>query len=472
MWKMIDETLKRFRECFKCEAAYKWFVIIVVGLMLRNDHLGLTSIIRELGINPQHYESMLHFFKASSWKIGSIIDCWVKIVSKSGLIHRVHGKPLMIADGVKESKEGRKMPCVKKLKQESENSSKSSYMHGHMFGGIGILLGTPKKFFCTLLSMRLHDGNSIISEWKDDELAKESHVARIIREACNLVSHIGEPCRLALDRYYLTVNALETLQKFENGMVHIVTKAKKNAVAYEHPVRKPGRGQPPKKGANVKLIDLFSTHADAFTKAKVNIYGKVQDVEFFVTDLLWGKKLYQELRFVLVKYQGTLSILASTDFALSGEQIIEIYAFRFKIESAFRELKQVIAGFAYRFWSHSMPKLNRFAKNEIMEQMLDSISDEHHKEKITDTFNAIEGFAIFSVIALGIIQMLSLHFHHYINASAFRWLRTVRSDIPSEATTADFLRKSFYNDFLFSPDFCVNHFIRNVQSDTRDSSAV
>jgi len=466
MWKNIDETVKSFRECFSREAAFKWFVIIVVGLMIRSDHMGVTSIIRELGINPAHYESILHLFKASSWEIESIIHYWVKIVARSGLIHHVHGKPLLIADGVKAGKEGRKMPCVKKLAQESENSSKGSYIHGHMFGSIGVLLGTPKKFFCTLLSMRLHDGNSIISEWKEDELAKESHVTRIVREACQLAAHIGESCRLALDRYYLTVNALGTLKQFGNDMVHIVTKAKKNAVAYEHPVRKPGRGQPPKKGANVKLLDLFNTRADAFTKVKVNIYGKVQDAEIFVIDLLWGKKLYQELRFVLVKYQDKCSILVSTDLSLSGEQIIEIYAYRFKIESAFRELKQVIAGFAYHFWSLSMPKLNRFAKNEIMTKNLESISDEHQKTKIIDTFNAVEGFAMFALIALGIIQIVALRFHHIINASAFRWIRTVRSDIPSEATTADFLRKSYSNSFHFSPDLSINHFIREAQSDS------
>ena len=34
------------------------------------------------------------------------------------------------------------MPGVKKLFQESENSAKPEYMHGHMFGGLGILAGT------------------------------------------------------------------------------------------------------------------------------------------------------------------------------------------------------------------------------------------------------------------------------------------------------------------------------------------
>jgi len=253
-------------------------------------------------------------------------------------------------------------------------------------------------------------------------------------------------------------------------MLDVITKAKKNAVAYEKPVRKVGRGQPPKKGATIKLSDLFHTKADAFQKAKVNIYGKVEEVEFFVTDLLWGKKLYRELRFVLVKYQGKFSVLASTDLTLSGEAIIEIYAFRFKIESAFRELKQVIAGFAYHFWSAYMPRLDRFAKNQQTNENVAAVDSKHKKTKIISAFNAIEGFAMFAAIACGILQMTALQFHNVISTSAFRWLRTTRSQIPSEATTAHFLAKTISNTFHFPSDLPINRFIRYAQSDSHDVS--
>lgn len=43
---------------------------------------------------------------------------------------------IYVGDGVKASKEAKKMPGVKKLHQESENSSKGEYILGHMFGGI------------------------------------------------------------------------------------------------------------------------------------------------------------------------------------------------------------------------------------------------------------------------------------------------------------------------------------------------
>lgn len=62
MWKWIDETLQKFRYCFSRPQAFACFVIIVIGLMIRSDHLGVTSIVRELDLVDAAYRSLLHFF--------------------------------------------------------------------------------------------------------------------------------------------------------------------------------------------------------------------------------------------------------------------------------------------------------------------------------------------------------------------------------------------------------------------------
>ena len=46
------------------------------------------------------------------------------------------------------------MPGVKKLFQESENSAKPDYIHGHMFGGLGILAGNPGNWACIPLMIK------------------------------------------------------------------------------------------------------------------------------------------------------------------------------------------------------------------------------------------------------------------------------------------------------------------------------
>lgn len=256
---------------------------------------------------------------------------------------------ILVGDGVKQSKEGWRMPCVKKLFQESENSGKPTYIFGHMFGAIGVLVGNANKLFCVPVSMTIQDGNKTIGQWLKSSMVKESHVVRMIREACCTTS-ILTPCILLLDRYFLTVPALSAClaeeKRFGHRLLTIVTNAKNNAVAYKKPIRKPGKGRPPLKGASVKLHNLFS-NATLFTHATVLMYGKMEQVQFLCKDLLWGKGLYQELRYVLVKYATFQAICTDTSF--SPEQIIRLYSYRFKIESCFRELKQVVAGFLYHF---------------------------------------------------------------------------------------------------------------------------
>lgn len=152
------------------------------------------------------------------------------------------------------------------------------------------------------------------------------------------------PSLLLLDRYFLSVPALERLaQLSDHGAtrVELITKAKSSCVAYElPPAKKPGWGRPPKKGASIKLMELFTSCSHLFQETSLNRYGKEERVRFYCSDLLWGQKLYQKLRFILVEYGGRKSILVSTDCTLQPETVIRLYSYRFRIETCFRELKQ------------------------------------------------------------------------------------------------------------------------------------
>ena len=46
MLKFIEEKLSAFKTCFTRTATYRWFVVVIVGLMTRTDFLGVTSLIR------------------------------------------------------------------------------------------------------------------------------------------------------------------------------------------------------------------------------------------------------------------------------------------------------------------------------------------------------------------------------------------------------------------------------------------
>ncbi len=431
--------------------------------MIWQEHNGITSFVRELWINPTRYEAMLHFFRSNAWNLAGIQEHWYQIVSRLSELIMENAMPILIGDGTKEGKEGRRMPCVKKHYQESENSSKASYIFGHMFGGIGVLIGNADKMFCLPLSVTLHDGNKQIRNWMEEESAEESHVVRIVREACEIAKAFM-PSILLLDRYFLTVPALEMLeaQTLAAGRVllTIITKAKRNAIAYKYPVRKPGRGRPPKKGEPVKLMQLFTSAADQFTQASVRAYGKQEQITYLCRDYLWGQGLYKQLRFVLVNWYGTQSILVCTNLSFNPEQIIRLYSYRFKIECCFREMKQIVSGFSYRFWSKLMPRLNRYAKSGT--DPLESVNDKKHQKRITAAYKATQGFVMLSCIAMGLLQISALRFSDTICQYPLRWLRTKSNPYPSEATVADFMRKSI---FLMFQNCCDLHVIRFIQSE-------
>lgn len=202
--------------------------------------------MRDLLLPAHRYETLIHFFRSSAWSLESLRLKWLEVVKRFALLYHLNGRVVLVVDGMKQGKEARHMPAVKKLHQESENSSKGAYIFGHLFGATGVLMGTPKKWFCLPLFMNLQDGVKTIFDWKEASLERQdSHVVQMIDQGFTATKTF-EQTLLLLDRYFLTVPALKRwIQWNQSGdsHMHIVTQAKSNAVAYEPPpARKGGRG--------------------------------------------------------------------------------------------------------------------------------------------------------------------------------------------------------------------------------------
>ena len=95
---------------------------------------------------------------------------------------------------------------------------------------------------------------------------------------------------------------------------------------------------------------------------------------------------------------------------------------------------------------------------------LQTVTADKDKARILAAFFAVERFVMTACVALALLQLCSLRFVAEINVSPLRWLRTRSNLVPSEATTAYFMRKTIFSRSPSSSVFLIFRFITDRQS--------
>lgn len=449
----ISRILECFRPCFSRGAAFNWFVILVMGFIVRLDHHGVTSIIRWLGLEPACYTSLLAFFRAASWRLDELMKRWLDVVISRCPLVKIDGRLVLFGDGIKISKEARKMPGVKKLHQDSDNSGKAPFINGHHHGVIGIAAGCEKKIFCVPLRAEIHEGVERLRQMQGKtapivgKKEKVTVTTLMASMASELASSLQTRCLIVLDAYFAVGPVFLILKNMVDSqgdrMLHIVTRAKNNAVAYEDPPAKAeGRsGRPRKYGTKRKLMKVFKTCENQFEELMLEVYGQCKTLSFLCLDLMW-KPIGEKVRFVLVRDGDKCFILMCSDLAMPAAEIIRAYSYRFKIEVGFKVLKHVMGVFFYHFWTSAWPRLNRKGKSD-----LSAIEDPRSIRLIGQTAEAIDRFVAIGCIATGILQILALSKAGSVWENYMGWLRTVTSEIPSEEVVQSVVREEFFHNF-------------------------
>jgi hypothetical protein len=86
------------------------------------------------------------FFRASSWSMQALAAHWAFFVVSQDVIIKYQGRAVILGDHTYVPKDGRRMPGVLSLHQNSETQSKPSYFRGHCWGAIGVLIGSLTTF--------------------------------------------------------------------------------------------------------------------------------------------------------------------------------------------------------------------------------------------------------------------------------------------------------------------------------------
>ena len=89
---------------------FLWFVTCVAGLTVRTDLLGVTSIVRALGLHGRFYGNLLDNFHSTGISMDKMSTLWARVVLR--LFQdplRVNGRLVLVGDGIKVPKSGKKI---------------------------------------------------------------------------------------------------------------------------------------------------------------------------------------------------------------------------------------------------------------------------------------------------------------------------------------------------------------------------
>jgi hypothetical protein len=152
----------------------------------------------------------------------------------------------------------------------------------------------------------------------------------------------GLPLFLVLDAFF-AVGPVFAAAAASHGALHILTRAKKNVVAYRQPPppRPHRKGRPRVFGRKIKLMKLFDARPQDFLSAQAVVYQKKETVRYLVLDLIW-KPLKGLVRFILIETSRGRIILMSSDLTLEPLLALSLYTARVRIESLFASVKNLL----------------------------------------------------------------------------------------------------------------------------------
>jgi len=443
LWIFLWDVMLCLRPAFPRLRTFLWFVCAVGGFCTRTDLLGVTSFIRCLGLTPESYDRLLDMFHCSGLDSKVLRKLWVKAIFKfaSAMLWKVNGRIVLLGDGVKNPKSGKKMPGVKKLHQESESNTKPEYIFGHSLQAVSIVAKAGTRLTAIPLGAEIHEGVVFSNR------CRKTLLDRMLELLASL--GIGLPVYYVMDAYY---GAEKIIAGALAANAHLITRVRSNAVAYLDPeeASQPHRGRKRKYGEKVKLASVFQ-EKEGWTEAECQIYGERSRVRFKSRVMLWRKAGRKVLFVFAVLENGKQAIFLCTDTALPPLDVIKLYSARFRIEVGFKVSIRTVGAMGYRFWMSGMKAIGRDGKNQYMHR-----EKEEYRTAVRRKLAAYHNFMQCGLIAHGTMTLLSILQPEECWAHFNSWMRTMHLDEnPSEGVVAQALRNTLLEFLHVSENACI-----------------
>ncbi|MGB0356391.1 MAG: transposase [Opitutales bacterium] len=412
LWTEWSQAFSCLRNAFSRQMTFTWYMIACVGMSVRTDLVGITGIVRALGLRESAYHCLIRVFHSSGINREALLASWIAVVMEKFEPACIDGRLILICDGINIAKEGRRMPGVRLIHQNSSSNAKAEFIMGHYLQSVSLaVVDSCHRLQAVPLQAEIHDGVIRTHRGAQSRVEKMAGLNNRITEIA------GHPAVIVADAYYAGKSMIAGLS---DGSC-LVSRVKTNAVAYSVPEKEaPRRGRPRKYGKKISLKEKL---------AKVQESQQCwNDYRLTHLDLIWPPA-GRMVRFVLTHHSTKGScILVSTDLNFDPLTILRIYIARWNIESGFKTSKHVYGAFNYHFWSKSMGKLTR--KSGGIRLVGHSAK---FRNKIENKINAFHNHITSGYIAHGLAMYLGINKPQQVWSTFSGWLRTINKDMnPSD----------------------------------------
>ena len=203
--------------------------------------------------------------------------------------YRANGRLVLLGDHTKAPKDGRKIPAVRTLHQDSQTASKPTFFQGHHRGCVALLLKSADKCFAASLEARIHEGLELFEQLDGDHLPKTVRIVQMARGPSCISAKPLTSSSTPISPWAPFSSGCRGTQRYARSAPRTDPR-KKNAVAYVRaPKKRKGKRGPQKQyGKKLKLMKLFGSRPHHFQTTEVTPYGKPEEVRYLALNPLWN----------------------------------------------------------------------------------------------------------------------------------------------------------------------------------------
>ena len=346
---ILEKLKKQFPDSDNGRERGIWFAYTIIAIILPITSSKTSNIVRSLktifGFTDFRKKRFYTFIASPkiAWK------CLWHTLWKMIPDPLTQDRLLLVIDDYINPKTGKKIFACNTNFDHAAKSNQSKYPWAQNIVVVGLLKIVKGRWACLPLNWRFYHPKNSVEKINGNGTGAKISFKTKLEQAADMIIDIaqafGHDRILAItDSWFGNRGLFKPLKDELGSRVDIISRLRSNNNVFQLPGLdcKKGAGRPrkydKKLGAVCFLAAQFRTLADEYA---VNLYGRVRSVVAYERVVML-KTLRCPVKVVWIYRKTQWVALFSTDLSLSVRQIIEFYGARWKIEAAFKELKQDI----------------------------------------------------------------------------------------------------------------------------------